>query len=180
MSNDPKPGELTKDHLDFAWKTHDYIHNYIRFSDTKAAFVVTWCTAMIGAMCFAKLHEGTLRGEFKWDLLWSSAGGFLFLALAFLSAVWAMIPRLWTAQLSGLVFWDSIVVHATADLYANSLGRETSSGLARHLCGQTYMVAKIASAKFFWSGLAIWLALLGTACAVAAIALKAAIPLPPP
>ena len=173
MANAPQQVELTKDHLDFAWKTHDYIHNYIRFSDTKAALAVTWCTAMAGAMCVAGIHIGLVRGQMTGLLFLSALSGFILLGIAFLAAAWSIMPRLWTKQRSGLVFWESIIVLADDSLYPKELGRKSVSELADHLAIQVYAVSQVANTKFFWSGIAIWLAVLGTAASVLAIALKA-------
>jgi hypothetical protein len=173
MANDPQKEELTKDHLDFAWKTHDYIHNYIRFSDAKAALAITWCTAMAGAMCVAGIHVGLVKGQMTGFLFLSSLSGFILLGLAFLAAAWSIMPRLWTKQRSGLVFWESIIVIAHDSLYPKELGRKSVAELADHLAVQVYAVSQVASSKFFWSGNAIWLAVLGTVASVLAIALKA-------
>jgi hypothetical protein len=170
---------LNEGHLDFAWKTHDYIHNYIRFTDTKAAFVVTWCLALAGAMAYAELHKTLLhRSSFSAApaTLIAATLGFCLLGAALGCALWSIIPRLWTEQRAGLVFWESIKVHATGDIYANALGREKVDGMARHLCVQTHTVAKVAANKYWWVGLALWLTLGGTVSGLVAVALKTAYP----
>jgi hypothetical protein len=180
MANDPQQAELNKDHLDFAWKTHEYIHNYIRFSDTKAAFVVTWCLALVGALSYVELHKGVLKGQLSLSAASFTtsvaAVGFALLGGALGCAIRSVMPTLWTEQRAGLVFWESIKVYATGDIYANALGKEKVDGLARHLCVQTHMVAKVAAKKYWWVGLSLWLALGGTVSSVLAVALKVAAP----
>jgi hypothetical protein len=64
MSDSSATDELKADHLEFAWKTHEYLHEYIRFADTKAAFVVAWCSALIGMLYVGQLHQAVLDSYF--------------------------------------------------------------------------------------------------------------------
>jgi hypothetical protein len=164
MATNPPPAKLDENQLEFAWKTHAYIHEYIRFSDTKASFVVTWCLAIVGGLCYLGLHELAVESPLK-DILRVSAS-------AFFCALWSIIPQLATTQLSGLIFWESIKVHAHPTGYQNELGRHDIDMQARHLCEQTHMVANIASVKYWWVWWATSLTMIGTACAVAALVLK--------
>jgi hypothetical protein len=172
---DPIPQvSLDKCHLDFAWKTHEYIHNYIRFADTKAAFVFAWASSLIGALFITRSHRLFLHSEEGGTPLVAvlSAVAFILLALSVTSAVWVIIPRLFTRQLAGLVFWGSIRVHATDDLYARALMRESESALTEHLLVQVYAVAGIAEKKYWWTGVSIALAFLGSTAAAAVLLLK--------
>jgi hypothetical protein len=171
--------QLEDFHLDFAWKTHDYIHNYIRFADTKATFVVAWCSALLGTLYVARLHESVVHARFtSSDVSWPTTLAALalpLLAASFLTAAWSIIPRLPTNQRAGLVFWESIFVHADGDLYANVLSRESRGQLARHLCVQIYMVAGVARRKYLYVTVSMWFGFFGTILGVLAVLLN---PLP--
>jgi hypothetical protein len=162
-------------HLDFAWKTHEYINNYIRFADTKAAFVVAWATGLLGVLYAANAHRLFTFG-FNFSLAavvpTLSAAAFVLLPLAFLSAAWSMIPRLPTKQRSGLVFWESILVHPSGDLYGRDLARHDENVLTKHLCVQIYAVAGVARKKYLWVTVSMWFAFLGSLCAAAVLLLK--------
>ena len=38
------------DRISFLWKQHDYISEYVKFADAKAAFVATFATGLLGAL----------------------------------------------------------------------------------------------------------------------------------
>jgi hypothetical protein len=153
-------------HIDLAWKIHEYIQNYIRFADTKAAFVVAWVTGFLSVLYIGKLHHHFVASRFNLSemslLPTASATSFILLVAAFVSAAWAILPRLPTKQLGGYVFWESILVHATAELYAKSFSRETPDALLEHVCIQVYTVAGVARRKYLLVTLSMVLALLGS------------------
>jgi hypothetical protein len=168
---------LQDTHLDFAWKTHEYINNYIRFADTKAAFVIAWSSAILGTLYVGRLHEAALQSHFTLkDISWVTTLAtlaFPILGTSFLIAAWSIIPRLSTRQLSGLIFWESILIHANGELYANALGRNDNNQLARHLCVQIHTVAAVARKKYFCVAVSMWMAFFGTGLGILAILLKA-------
>lgn len=163
--------------LDFAWRTHEYINNYIRFADTKAAFVVAWASAIIGAIYAGNLHETVMQCRIALkDVSYSTTLAVLALILlgaSFLAAALSIIPRLPTRQLSGLIFWESILVHATGDLYANALERNGRRQLTRDLCVQIHTLAAVARKKYSYVRISMWLAFIGTTFGALSIALKA-------
>jgi hypothetical protein len=102
----------------------------------------------------------------------ASALAFVLLALSVLIGVWSVIPRLPTKQLSGLVFWESILVHATGDLYARTLVQQDESALTEHLCVQVHTVAGVAQTKYKYVSISMWLGLVGSICAGFVLLLK--------
>lgn len=177
MNNTAAEPEYQATQLDFAWKTHEYINNYIRFADTKAAFVIAWTSAIFGTFYVGHLHEAVIQSHFtlkniSWTITLASLALPL-LSASFLAAAWSIIPRLPTRQLSGLVFWESILVHASGDLYANALGRNDTNQLTRHLCVQIHTVAAVARKKYRWITLSMWMAFTGTVLGILSILLRA-------
>jgi hypothetical protein len=172
MSSTLQP-DLDSCHLDFIWKTHEYINNYVRFADQKAVFVVAWCSAIIGAIYAAHLNEGVLHSHITLaELSWGTTlAGFalVMMGLSFLTAAWVVVPRLPTNQRSGLIFWESILVHADGELFANAMGRFDQNQLARHLSVQVYTLAGVAKTKYWWLAISMWFAFFGSICGVSAI-----------
>jgi hypothetical protein len=113
----------------------------------------------------------TLEGIFWATTLATLA--FPLLSASFIVAAWSIIPRLPTKQLSGLVFWESILVHASGDLYANAIGRNDTNQLVRHLCVQIHTIAVVARKKYLCISISIWMAFFGTVLGVLSILLKA-------
>ena len=107
-------GVPTLDLQDFLWKTHSYMNDYIRFADTKAAIVIALSTALLGGLITAEAHHWCSPRllnfvEPAWKESWLGIGALLsilFLVLAFSCAIFAMTPRLWSVQITGL--WQSI------------------------------------------------------------------------
>ncbi len=178
MSNAVAEPNLQAHQLDFAWKTHEYINNYIRFADTKAALIIAWSSAILGTLYVGRLHEAVMQSHFTFKgISWATTLAtlaFPLLGVSFLAAAWSIIPRLPTKQLSGLVFWESILVHASGDLYANELGRNDTNQLTRHLCLQIHTVAAVARKKYLCITLSMWIALSGTILGILSILIKAA------
>jgi hypothetical protein len=174
MAESAQPVSPGNYHFDFAWKTHEYIHNYIRFADTKAAFIFAWATSLIGALFITRSHRLFLHREEGGTTLLAilSAAAFILLALSATAAIWVIIPRLFTRQLAGFVFWESIRVHATDNLYVLALMRENETELTQHLLIQVYAVAGIAKKKYWWTGVSIALAFFGTTAAAVVLLLK--------
>jgi hypothetical protein len=46
---------------DFLWQVHEYTNEYIRFADTKAAFIVAASTALIGTSISSLILDSFLR-----------------------------------------------------------------------------------------------------------------------
>ncbi len=151
---------------DFVWKTHEYINNYIRFADTKAAFTFAWATSLLGGLYLSKAHQLFIPSGldlcdfFRIPTL--AVVAFVLLALSALIAAWSIIPRLPTKQLAGFIFWESILVHANGNLYTSSLLRLTDAELLEHMAVQLYTLAEVARAKYRPVRISMWLAFLGS------------------
>ena len=159
---------------DFLWNTHQYLNEYIRFSDAKAGVVIVLASGIIAAMYSAQLHVavlGTSVADWRW-LEQLSAVGFSLLAAAVVLAVWAIRPRLTNNQPTGFVFWDSIRAFGSAQAFWNALHAQNKSRLEEHLSEHLFTLAGVCHRKYFWASLSIWAALLGSAAGVAAILLS--------
>jgi hypothetical protein len=172
----PEPPAFEGHHLDFAWKTHEYLHNYVRFADTKAALVIAWCSTVLGALYAAGLHSAVAPSRFTvtdWSgAATAAATAVWLLAPSLLLAAWAIAPRLNTKQRGGLVFWDSIRVNADEEIFARALAHRDPRHLTHHLCIQIYTVAGIAKRKYWCVLVSVYLSLAGSILAGLAFLLK--------
>jgi hypothetical protein len=82
----------------FLWDVHKYTNDYIRFADTKAAFVAAASTALIGTLVSSTVLDSCFRvtpcAWFK--VQWLAMVGLLLLATSLSLAVNAIRPRLGT------------------------------------------------------------------------------------
>ncbi len=159
---------------DFLWNTHQYLNEYIRFSDAKAGVVIVFASGIIAAMYSAQLHVAvfsTWPADWRW-LEWTSAAGFALLATAVLLSVWAIRPRLTNKQPKGFIFWDSIRGFSSAADFRRAFQTQNKSGMAGHLAEHLFTLAGVSHRKYFWVSLSIWATLFGAAAGGTAIVLK--------
>jgi len=163
---------------DFLWNTHNYLNEYIRFSDTKAGVVVVLASGIIAAMYAAKLHVGVLgKWPSQWHWLdWLATSSFALLAATVALAVWAIKPRLTNDQSQGFVFWNSIRGFRSASDFWSAFRAQSVDGMAEHLSAHLFTLAGVCKRKYFWVALSIWVALVGAASGAAAVLLKDVVP----
>jgi hypothetical protein len=142
----------------FLWNVHSYVNEYIRFADTKAELVVAWTSAIMGVLVAAKLHH---------HVGWSFTGlltfaGLTSLVIAFGLAFWAVVPRLWTTQPQGFVFWKSIVAHGTKEKFVEAFMAEPADRLANHIAGHLFELSRVCDAKYWWVNYSIVFAFVGS------------------
>lgn len=99
------------DRLDFLWKTHSYLNDYIRFADTKATVVLAMSTALIGAMvgrdALAILHpdrftlDRSLVSARDTAAAGFAAASLVLLIRALYCAFMTTSPRLWSVEPDG-------------------------------------------------------------------------------
>jgi hypothetical protein len=143
---------------EFLWNVHSYLNEYIRFADTKAALVVTWTSALLGALVAGSFHKRfalTITGGLCF-------AGFVLVVLAFACSFCAVIPRLRSTQLPGFIFWRSIVAHKSKEQFIAELKKQTSENLADHVAGHLFDLSHVSDRKFWWVDRSIMLALLGS------------------
>jgi hypothetical protein len=173
--------------VDFLWKTHEYINNYIRFADAKAAVVVALASGLLGQLFTVKahhaiLHPGTSLFNPTNPEFWLGLGSLLafsFLGLAVLFSVWGLAPHLWLRFLQkwnaqplssspGLVFWGDILAHGNAEAYWRNLSAQAPPDVAKQLAHHLYVLSGIAHDKFRYVDRSIRFGFLGgvVACLV--------------
>jgi hypothetical protein len=135
---------------DFLWEVHKYTNEYIRFADTKAAFIAGVSTALIGSLVASSLFNSCLRTTpWSWSKLqWTAAVGLSLLAISVGCSIAVIRPRLWNKVSVGYIFWGSIAGHVTAPNFTRAVQKlnqtERSCAISDHL----FVLASIAKRKY--------------------------------
>lgn len=164
------PAEL-KAQSEYLWNTHKYKNDYIRFADTKAAFTVAFCSALLAAMYKDGLHQVFLATAPKvWSpTAWIAVGSFLSLAIAIGCGVWTIRPRLSSRQPKGLIYWGGIAEHGSPEMFWNSLRTQSQDQLTEHLAHHVFRLSELAKQKYFWVSVSMTAGAAGGGLAVLAL-----------
>ena len=160
VDNGHRPDRETSD---FLWEVHRYTNEYIRFADTKAAFVAAASTALIGTSISSSILDSLLRrASSVWSgPQWLAGFGLLLLSISVVLSVMAIRPRLWNKTPIGFIFWDGIVGHQSAANFSQAIHKTTAhertSAIAEHL----FVLAAIAKRKYAYVNYAVWAAIVG-------------------
>jgi len=155
----------------FSERVHDYIRDYIRLADEKAAFV-------FGAAVAAGAVVYRLGPSLNWvgDLSsWTGSGlgevlGLVFLALAAGSAIVVVIPRLRGSR-AGLIFWQAIAERENASEYAAEVKLRSAEELEEELIRHCYDLAVICKRKYRWLSVSFWSAIVGLLISISYVVL---------
>jgi hypothetical protein len=163
----------------FLWHTHDYLANYARFADTKAAFVGTLSGALIGALYSARLLTPLGHEHWKtWPLaVWLALSGSATLATSILFALRAVYPRLKSAGAQGYIFWENIAAFASFADLATSFEAQTTKTLNAQLLRQNHDISRhVCIPKYRNVSLGIITLFIGGLLTAAALLTQAALP----
>jgi hypothetical protein len=157
MSETDKLNEI-EDIQDFLWQVHKYTNDYIRFADTKAAFVVGISTALIGASFKATLFDNMFRKPLcQWSLLqYLGLVGISLLFTSIFCSILAIWPRFWNKQPTGHIFWESVVAHGAAEKFTKSVHERSSDQLSRTTSDHLFTLASIAKRKYHLVDVSLW------------------------
>jgi hypothetical protein len=163
---------------EFAWRVHSYISDYIRFADTKAGAIIAWCGGLIGILLAAQAHHNFTKTSFTLtDPEWLTTGiaavtllAFLLLAAGVISAFMCIKPRLWSHEgmkghPKGYVYWEDVKAHVSADIFKRELGSIGVGGFGDMCAEHTFVLAAIASKKYWWVNWSLWIAFAGSIAA---------------
>ncbi len=144
---------------------HEYLNDYIRLADTKAAAVFIVASGMVSIL---------LSTSSGWHLshpnapkaLWFSVAIFINV-LAALTSLLIVVPQLGRGTAGRFIYWKDILSAKSADVYAKAAAAETDESAALHISRHNWELAKIADRKY---------RLLQVAFALAAASLLVSIP----
>ncbi len=128
----------------FLWQTHDYLANYARFADTKAAFAGTLSGALIGTLYSAKLITPLGHEHWRtWSLaVWLALAGGVTLAASILFALGTVYPRLKSSGERGFIFWANIAAFTNLAELTTAFEAQTAKTLNAQLLRQNYDVSR--------------------------------------
>jgi hypothetical protein len=146
------------EHARFAEELHQYLREYIRAADQKAAFFFASATAVL-----AFLHsQRTAARWLKTPTSWSLGDTLAFLAMTGLATAAAVFlavvfPRLKGSKRS-IIYFGGIAEYETAAEYANDIARHQASDLIQAKLHHAHALASICHRKYrtllagFWIG----------------------------
>lgn len=148
---------------DFLWQVHEYSNEYIRFADTKAAFIAAATSALIGASISSSVLDSFLLkapSVWYWSQ-WLAAIGLLLLSLSTFFSLVVVWPRLWNKTSVGFIFWEAITGHQSAANFSQAIhkttGQERTTSIAEHL----FILGSVARRKYLYAKYALWLGVPG-------------------
>jgi hypothetical protein len=157
MTSEELQSSQHNDKESFLWDVHRYTNEYIRFADTKAAFVAGVDAALIGAAVSSSLYDSCLHQPLcHWSaVIWVAIVGITLLSVSIGFCVTTIIPRLGHNVVHGFIYWDSVLAHGSAKQFIlayDALGPETK----RHeIANHIYVLASIAEKKYRFVRLAM-------------------------
>jgi hypothetical protein len=153
-------------HLKLAEEVHQYVREYIRNADQKATFFFAAATA---GLAFLN-GRGAVSRWFKSPETWTLIDGLAFIAMVGLAAAATVLlavvfPRLKRSG-HGIVFFNAIAEHVTANEYAADVVRHTPADVARIKLHHVYELAKVCRAKYRTLVVGFWLGGVATVAAL--------------
>lgn len=177
------PDRVGAEHLGFAWSTHQYLNDYIKFADAKAGVLMTLAG---GLLVFTLRLDSFERAE---DAKWFAILGIGCLSLSFVAGILTVTPRLFTKETKqhpwlslrqsfrpsltakGLIFWNGIQAYQDVEEFKREFFSRECQGLVDAVCEHNEELSAILCRKFFylcWAMRLLWIGLTATAvfCAV--------------
>lgn len=156
---------------EFLWNVHGYVNEYIRFADTKATIALA-IAGSIASTVLAKVHDGLGGGMGAWGLLqWSAVLSMMLLGLSALTAAWVVVPTRGENQRKGFLYWVRIRKHESPESYATAAEALPDAQQSKEIAEHIYVLAGIASDKYLWLNISMWLGLPGAIIGALTLAL---------
>lgn len=152
----PSPDQTIGFLLQFALRNHQYVNDFIKLADQKAAFVFTLSSGLLVLFYQISVFQRFTKSLAQWSLL----DGLYFIAVALLvgssfCAFWAVKPRLKPAKPSGLVFWESVASFADANEYLKRVLDLSISGVVQELLDHHYRLSHVCKRKYTFLNISI-------------------------
>lgn len=150
----------------FAESVHQYVREYIRLADQKAAFLFTGATALLA---FLYKNDGSARW-LKPIMQWNILDTITFLAmtglaLGVLLALLVVTPRT-SGSRRGYLFWEAIAEYDSARQYADEVMQLTSATLVQVKAEHCFDLARVCRSKYRMLRAAMWAGAIGLAASL--------------
>lgn len=162
---------------DFLWHVHEYVNEYIRFGDAKAAFAGTFASGLLAVLYSSRAHAEALQVPCRqWSVAtWLAVPASVFLAASVVLALLTVRPRLRSSQSKGFIFWGNIAAHRKVDVFQASFHSQSEEALNDQLLHHLFDLSqKVCLPKYRQISLSIATLGIGGLLAGAALALQAA------
>jgi len=128
----------------FLWHVHDYLGEYARFADTKAAFSGTISGALLGGLYAANVFKPVVATSVQqWSgTTWTAAAAGLFLSVSITLAMRTIYPRLRSSQRMGFIYWGNIAAFRDVEAFQSSFNWQSADTLNDHLMRQAFDISK--------------------------------------
>ena len=154
----------TENKSQFAWNVHNYLSEYIKFGDTKAAFIC----GLSGPLVFGLLQSNVWQSGTRISCVLCAVAALLF-GVAFFCGFCAIWPDLFTSKTNrkksvpnqldgdgkesigkGFIFWKHIIAHGGENLFVKAMEELDDSAPLKHVSHHNYELAKVVDGKYWW------------------------------
>jgi hypothetical protein len=118
---------------EFLWHTHEYLNEYARYGDTKAAFAGAIASGLLGVLYRAGEHKSVLNTPFYHWAFVAYLGALASLLIAIALSLLIVLPRLRSTQSKGFIYWQNIAEFGEAELLQTSFHSQSARSLNDHL-----------------------------------------------
>jgi hypothetical protein len=162
----PRPTTVSDYHAKFSEETHNYVREYIRNADQKAAFFFAALTAILAFLNSQNVPSRWLKNVQQWSFI-DALGLVSMLGLAGGAAILLAVvfPRLKGSR-RGLLFFNAIAEYDNSAEYADDVLAQTLDDLIRTKLQHCYDLSKICGAKYHTLRIGFWVGSIGAATAL--------------
>lgn len=161
----PSHGEGEERPNDLCWKcaesVHNYVREFIRIADQKAAFFFAIATALLAFLYNQKLANKWVMPPVEWRLpeilSFFATWGLVISAAACMFTVYPRTP----GSKRGIVFFQAIAEFESAQEYVRDVLAKSSAQLVSAKLTHVHVLAKVCSRKYGILRVAIWAGAIG-------------------
>jgi Family of unknown function (DUF5706) len=159
------PNETEKAQLDFLWKQHAYISDFIKFADAKSGLIISLTLAYIAVLLSAASRFRSLLPQ---HFLQAVTCTQLFacmtlvcLCVSMVCAVWTVYPRLKIGPGMGPISWVEISSFSTPEMFVHASTSLSAASAVRLMARQNYYMSKVCRRKNQWIQRSLVLLIIG-------------------
>ena len=150
----------------FTEAAHQYVREYIRLADQKAAFLFTGATALLAFLYKNDVSARWLKPVMQWNILDTVAFmAMTALALGVLFALLVVIPRT-AGSRRGFLFWEAIAEYDSGRQYSDELRLLSAATLTQVKAEHCFELARVCRTKYRFLRAAIWTGAVGLAASL--------------
>jgi len=134
----------------FSQEVHQYVREFIRFADQKAAFFFAGSTALLAFLYENGLAARWISHPMTWNIIdVLSFGVVLSLISAVLLSIVVVVPRTGGSR-RGLIFWEAIAEYRSSRDYADHVASSSVPTLSRARAEHAYELSIVCQKKYRW------------------------------